>query len=338
MLFSWDNKQNPLLDNPKHLNLIEKIESKSLIPPINKGLLVKGNNLEVMVSLLDEYKGKIDLIYIDPPYLTGLDFKTKGGTFAYTDKFTKDEYLQFVYERLYVMRELLKDTGSIYVHIDYRTSHYIRFILDVLFGEDNFRNEIIWHYRTYQGQVKSYYPRKHDTLFFYSKTNRNLFHLLKDNEIENCVDYKRWKHYLNDNNEITGSKYPKTDSRFQGYLNRFIETHKREPSTNRDVILKLEGQTIDSVWDIKAIDPKNSIEKIGYPTQKPEALLERIIKSSSNEGDLIADFFSGSGTTLAVAQKLNRNWLGVDLGDESIKTIKERMVNLDATFEIKVIE
>jgi len=144
MLFSWDNKQNPSLENPKPLNLIEKIESKSLIPPTNKGLLIKGNNLDVMVSLLDEYKGKIDLIYIDPPYLTGLDFKTKDGTFAYTDKFTKDGYIQFVYERLYLMRELLSDTGSIYVHVDYRTSHYIRLILDDLFGEDNFRNEIIW--------------------------------------------------------------------------------------------------------------------------------------------------------------------------------------------------
>ena len=168
MLFSWDNKQNPLLDNPKPLNLIEQIESKGLISPTNKGLLIKGNNLDVMVSLLGEYKSKIDLIYIDPPYLTGLDFKTKDGNFAYTDKFSKDGYLQFIYERLYVMRELLKDTGSIYVHIDYRTSHYIRFILDEIFGESNFGNEIIWGYAT-GGASKKSYAKKHDTLLYYRK-------------------------------------------------------------------------------------------------------------------------------------------------------------------------
>jgi len=289
------------LNTKKDLICLEHIESKSLIPPANKGLLVKGNNLDVMVSLLGEYKGKIDLIYIDPPYLTGLDFKTKGGNFAYTDKFSKDGYIQFIYERLYVMRELLKDTGSIYVHVDYRTSHYIRLILDDLFGEDNFRNEIIWCY-TSPSNSKRYFARKHDTIFYYSKSNDYTFNVQR-------IPHKSGLHGKG------GLGFKHTNPNLED--------------------LEALGKILEDWW--QDITPVGRLPKqlLGYPTQKPEDLLERIIRSSSNEGDLIADFFSGSGTTLAVAQKLNRNWIGVDLGEESIKTIKERMINLDATFEIK---
>ncbi len=320
---------NPNLGNKKKLNLIDKFESLSN----NKGLLIKGNNLEAMISLLDEYKGKVDLIYIDPPYMTGLDFKTKDGHFAYSDKFTLSDYLQFIYERLYVMHLLLKETGSIYVHVDHRTNVYIRLIMDEIFGFENFRNEIIWHYQTYQGQTKDYFPRKHDYILFYAKSKLTKFNPLKDGSLGEAIDYTRWRKYLNENNEILGSNYPKNDTRFLGYLRRFKKEHHRDPCDS-DVLFRIDGRTVDSVWNIKAVDPK-SYERNGYPTQKPEALLERIIKASSNEGDLVADFFCGSGTTLAVAQKLNRNWIGVDMGEESIKTTRDRMIKLDSAFQIK---
>ena len=192
------------------------------------------------------------------------------------------------------------------------------------------------HYQTYQGQVKEYFPRKHDYLLFYAKSRYTKFNLLKDGAIGEAIDYTRWKEYLNENNEIMGSKYPLKDSRFLAYIKKFKKEHHRDPCDS-DVLFRIEGKTIDSVWDIKAVDPKSS-ERNGYPTQKPEALLERILKASSNEGDLIADFFCGSGTTLAVAQKLNRNWIGVDLGEESIKTIRDRMIKLDSNFEIKELK
>jgi len=307
------NFKEPILENTKALNLIEHIEGKGLIAPSNKGLLVKGNNLDVMVSLLSEYKGKIDLIYIDPPYLTGLDFKTKDGNFAYTDKFTKEGYLQFVYERLYTMKELLSDTGSIYVHVDYRTSHYIKLILDDIFGEDNFRNEIIWHYQS-GGRQKNTFSKKHDTIFYYSKSDKWIFNI-HDVGIERGANKRNnMKREIDENGKV----YFTIKS-----ANKIYKYYEDEKLTPPDV------------WcDISHLQQKHP-ERLGYPTQKPEALLERIIKASSNEGDLVADFFAGSGTTLAVSQKLNRNWIGVDLGDESIKTIKERMINLDATFDIK---
>jgi adenine specific DNA methylase Mod len=258
-----------------------------------------------MVGLLNEYKGKIDLIYIDPPYMTGLDFKTKDGNFAYTDKFTLDDYLQFIYERLYLMSLLLKDTGSIYVHVDYRTSPYIRLMMDDIFGENNFQREIIWRIGWISGykSVANNWIRNHDNLFYYTKSKNYVFN----------------KQYI-------------------PYPSDYVRRGDKTPSTGK-------GFPIEDTWNCSKDDVLNSIlvnsfskEKVGYPTQKPESLLERIIKASSNEGDLVADFFCGSGTTIAVAQKLNRNWIGVDLGDESIKTIKDRMIKLDSSFQIKEIK
>ena len=133
------------------------------------------------------------------------------------------------------------------------------------------------------------------------------------------IDFHRWNAYLNENNEITGANYPKTDSRFTGYLNRFIKIHGRQPNDS-DILLKIEGNTIDSVWNIKAVDPKDTTERVGYPTQKPESLLERIIKGATNKGDIVLDCFAGSGTTAAVAEKLERRWISCDVGKLSIYT------------------
>jgi site-specific DNA-methyltransferase (adenine-specific) len=296
------------ISNKKQIRTIDIYRSKSLIKPSNSGVLIQGNNLDIMISLLDEYKGKINLIYIDPPYLTGLDFKTRGGSFAYSDKFTREQYYQMMYDRLLLTKELLSDNGSIYVHVDHRTNSCIRLIMDEIFGKNNFRNEIIWWYPS-GGDKTKYFQRKHDTILFYSKSHQYIFNandvLLPYTEEQ----LKRFKEIDENGNKFYWNTNPRGEK---------VKTYLKAGIIEYDV------------WNIGIYAGKNK-----YPTQKPEALLERIIRASSNEGDLIADFFAGSGTTLAVAQKLNRNWIGVDMGEESIKTIKERMVNLDATFEFK---
>ena len=312
--------------------------------------LVYGDNLLTMQALLagdpqtgmPSLRGKVDLIYIDPPFDSKADYRTKVKLpgvdlqqkptiieqFAYADTWEEGtiSYLKMNYSRLLLMKELLSDKGSIYVHIDWHVAAYVKLVMDEIFGKDKFRNEIIWHYQTFQGQVKSYFPRKHDNIFIYSKGDNPIFHLLKDDNAEETIDFTRWNDYLNENNEITGANYPENDSRFKGYYSRFVKENHRKPGPN-DVILKIEGNTIDSVWDLKAVDPKNKTERVGYATQKPEALLERIIKASSNEGDLVCDFFGGSGTTAAVAEKLGRRWITCDIGKPASLVMRKRFID-----------
>lgn len=312
--------------------------------------LVYGDNLLTMQALLagdpqtglPSLRGKVDLIYIDPPFdskadyrtkvkLPGLDLQQKPTVveqFAYADTWEEGtiSYLKMIYKRLVLMKELLSDKGTICVHIDWHVAAYVKLVMDEIFGKDKFRNEIIWHYQTFQGQVKSYFPRKHDNIFIYSKGDNPVFHLLKDDNAEETIDFTRWNDYLNENNEITGANYPENDSRFKGYYSRFVKENHRKPGPN-DVILKIEGNTIDSVWDLKAVDPKNKTERVGYATQKPEALLERIIKASSNEGDLVCDFFGGSGTTAAVAERLGRRWITCDIGKPASLVMRKRFID-----------
>jgi len=297
-----------------------------------------GDNLQVMSHLLKQYRGQVDLIYIDPPYDSKADYKKKielRGKVAtndktafeekqYTDIWSNDEYLQFMYERLIIMRELLSENGTIYLHCDWHKSHLLRTILDEIFDSSRCRNEVIWHYQTYQGQVKSFFPRKHDNILIYSKGASPTFHLLKDSNAEQTIDFTRWHDFLNENNEITGANYPASDSRFTGYYNRFVKENHRKPGP-QDVILKIEGNTIDTVWDIKAVDPKNKAERLDYPTQKPEELIERVIRAASNPGDLVFDCFMGSGTTQAVAMKLGRRFIGADINLGSIDTTVKRL-------------
>lgn len=312
--------------------------------------LIYGDNLLAMQALLagDEamglpsLRGKVDLIYIDPPFDSKADYRTKINLpgidieqkptvieqFAYSDTWQDGtvSYLKMLYPRLVLMRELLSDKGSIYVHIDWHVGHYVKMIMDEVFGKENLKNEIVWHYQTYQGQVKGYFPRKHDVVYFYSKNSEINFNLLKDDNPEQTIDFTRWNTFLNERNEITGANYPVTDSRFKGYYQRFVKEHHRKPGKD-DVILKIEGNTIDSVWNLKAVDPKNLSERVGYATQKPEALLERIIKASSNEGDLVCDFFGGSGTTAAVAERLGRRWITTDIGKPAILVMRKRFID-----------
>lgn len=304
--------------------------------------LIWGDNLLAMQALLAQgYAGKIDLIYIDPPFLSSADYSfqlsiegkqvTKEASIierlAYTDTWEGgiDSFLDMIYPRLQLMKRLLSETGSIYIHLDWHVVHYIKMMMDEIFGYESFCNEIIWHYKTFQGQVDRYFARKHDNILLYTKSKQFTYNQQFDSDnLEDTIDSKRWSKWFNTENQIIGSNMPIQDTRFIRYLNRFKKEKRRDPYPN-EVVYELKGQPIDSVWDIKGLDPK-SLEKV-YPTQKPEEVLERIIKASSNEGDLVADFFCGSGTTLAIADRLNRRWIGCNLDKVGIQVSRNRLVN-----------
>ncbi len=305
-------------------------------------LIFHGDNKEVLSTLLvNGFRGKIDLIYIDPPFDSGADYvrnvelrgvKTKLAgeeqslyeQVQYNDIWKNDSYLQFMYERLILLRELLSDEGSIYLHCDWHKSHHLRFLLDEVFGEENFVNEVVWKYNSFAGQMSSGFIRKHDVIISYSKTNEYIFFQQREEKaIEDMSDYKNWSKYIVDGDKIKGGNMP-TDVRFQRNIDKFIRENKRKPDSN-DVVYVFQSQPLGDVWDIDYLDPKNQIERLGYPTQKPEALLERIIKASSNEGSIVLDCFMGSGTTQAVAEKLGRKWIGVDCNKGSIQTAVKRI-------------
>ena len=302
-----------------------------------------GDNLQVMSHMLKDYRGKIDLIYIDPPFCSQVNYKkkikipgidkTESGSILFEEKqygdiWTNDEYLQFMYERLLLMRELLSDRGVIVLHCDYHKSHYLRIVMDEVFGPDRFVNEIIWYYETYQGAVKKYFPRKHDNLFVYSKTGTYFYEMQYDNDYKNSINYKRWENYVVDGNKIKGANYPANDSRFTARLNKWIRENGRQPNPD-DVIFEIQSVSINSVWkDIKPVDPKDLNEKLNYPTQKPAALLDRIIRSFSQPGDIVFDCFMGSGTTQAVAMKLGRRFIGADINLGAIQTTTKRLIRI----------
>ena len=199
-------------------------------------------------------------------------------------------------------------------------------ILDEIFGRSALLNELVWRYRTFQGQTHRYFAKKHDNLVVYRKGRDYTYNEVFDTAVEDTIDVKRWRAYLDENHCIVGRNMPTQDSRFVRYLNKWIEMNGRKPEPD-DVVFEVRGQPVDSVWDMKGLDPKSS-EKVGYPTQKPEALLERILLASSNEGDLVADFFCGSGTMAVAAEKLGRRWIAADLGKFAIHTTRKRMIGV----------
>lgn len=268
-----------------------------------------GDNLQVLSHLLKEYRGKIDLIYIDPPFDSKAEYvkkvKLRGAQIAgtsqslleekqYSDIWEKDEYLQFMYERLLLMKELLSDKGSIYLHCDWHKSGYLRLIMDEVFGQDNFINEIIWHYTSSKSPSDSY-GRKHDNIFHYSKN----------------PDYY-FKHIMKKTSEFSKSKYNLED---ENGLYKLVRGYKKYYK---------EEIPIDDVWDIP-LENVQSKELQNYPTQKPVKLLEQIIETASQEGDIVADFFVGSGTTCAVAQRMGRKWIGCDINKGSIQITTKRI-------------
>lgn len=259
--------------------------------------LILGDNLLILKDLYKNgFEGKIDLIYIDPPFNTGRK------DFAYNDTWKSvNDYLDFLRPRLFWMRELLSEQGSIYVHLDYHSGHYVKILLDKILGDKNFVNEIVWWYKG-NSVPKSCFPRKHDTIFCYSKGKG-----ISLNFDSILVPYS----------ELTEKRYNHVDENGRRYKISALRNGKQ------DIVYMKEGKYPDDVWD--DVHTVRGKESIGYPTQKPEALLERIIKASSNPGDFVADFFAGSGTTGAVAEKLGRRWIMCDSNPTAIEIIKKRM-------------
>ncbi len=274
-------------------------------------LIVKGNNLVALASLIKRYEGKIKCIYIDPP------FNTNNDSFKYNDKFTRSTWLTFMKNRLELAKKLLTHDGSIFIHIDHNQSHYLKVLADEIFGEENFMNEIIWRYRTYVGQVTEYFPRKHDNIYWYKNIERPNFNTTYVGNFEDTPDYKRWSNYLDDKGRIKYGKHPETDSRFNAYLRRYIKQNGN-PKIG-EVIYENQGYRVDDVWDdIIALDAKNESERIKFFSgsgQKPEALIQRMIGSVTSENDIVLDFFMGSATTQAVAHKMNRQYIGIEQMD-----------------------
>lgn len=284
-----------------------------------------GDNLQVMSHLLKEYRGKIDLIYIDPPFDSKADYKKKiklkgqtvendQSTFEekqYGDIWTNDEYLQFMYERLIVCRELLSDTGSIYLHCDWHKAAHLRLVLDEIFGVDSFMNEIVWTYGA-GGNPKSFFPRKHDSIFWFKKGVSAVFNT--DNSIMR-VPYDQSTLDMHFKNiDANGRRYRKQTVNGRDYI------------TYED-----EGKLVTDTWtDVGAQNATSPIspEFTGYATQKPEKLLQRIIFASSNPGDIVFDCFMGSGTTQAVAMKLGRRFIGADINLGAIQTTTKRLLGV----------
>ena len=304
-----------------------------------------GDNLQVMSHMLKEYRGKIDLIYIDPPFDSKADYKKtiklKGQKIQndnnsfeekqYGDIWTNDEYLQFMYERIVLLRELLSDKGSIYVHCDWHKSYQLRNIMDEVFGPDNFKNDIIWQYQGSWVEPKNKFPNRNQEILFYTKSSNYIFNITYDEEYVEKGVFKRWNKYIVDG-KIYGDNYPTTDGKFKPYLDAFVKLNNRLPKDKNDIIVEFNGPQAGSVWYISTINPI-SPENKGYPTQKPEAVLKRIIEASSNPGDIVFDCFMGSGTTQAVAMKLGRRFIGADINLGAIQTTTKRLLNVQKELE-----
>lgn len=284
--------------------------------------LIHGDNLFALQALLNgdaetglpSMRGKIDLIYIDPPFDSKADYRTKitlpGANveqrpsvleqLAYSDTWANGtaSYLRMLYPRLALMREMLSEKGSIYVHCDWHAGHYLKLILDDIFGKNNFKNEVVWHYVS-GNSPKTNFAKKHDVIFRYCKQNP-IFN----------IQYRPKK-------EGWEKKYDQIDE--HGNIFKWVNGNKVYPNSAET--------PIDDVWDIPIVNPQAK-ENVFYATQKPEKLLERIIKASSNENSIIADFFGGSGTTAAVAEKLGRRWITSDLGKPSTMIMRKRLIDI----------
>jgi len=291
-----------------------------------KNILIWGDNKLVMSSLLKQgWAGKINLIYIDPPFFTGADFtiRTKIGNEqiekepsiieerAYKDTWSGGiaSYLQYMYERLVLMRELLSENGSIYVHLDWHVGHYVKVLMDEIFGYENFRNEIVWRRMAgVKGNTKDRFPVVTDIILFYAKTSDNFYQ----------QQYKPLD--------------PEYVEKFYKYVDeegrRYRKAGGSRPEHYRYYLDESKGTPISNLWDDITNVQAGSIEYQAFDTQKPEALLKRIILASSNPGDIVADFFCGSGTTLAVAEKLGRIWIGCDLSKFAIQVTRKRLLDI----------
>lgn len=285
--------------------------------------LLWGDNKLILSALRREFEGQVNLVYIDPPFDVGADFtlnielgdgegeihkeQSLLEAVAYRDMWGKgtDSYLHMMYERLYLIKDLMAENASIYVHCDYHVNFLLRNLMDEVFGADNFQNEIYWYYyNKLHGATKDLFPRATDSILYYVKNRKSnyCFHHLTE---ERDKPIKKLKY------SFVGGKIV-NDKDENGKTITYLSTERQ----------------LDNVWRISTLQPADLTQNVGYSTQKPETILERIIKASSNENDLVLDCFAGSGTTLAVAEKLGRRWIGCDLGRYAIHTARKRLIGV----------
>ncbi len=295
-----------------------------------RNLLIHGDVLSTCAYLKDK-DIKVDLVYIDPPFASGANYAKKiylrngvktefensnviGEEVMYGDIWQKEDYLNWLYERLLAIKEVMSETASIYVHLDWHIGHYVKVMMDEIFGEENFVNEIVWHYTGNSIPTKSF-QKKHDVIFMYAKDSDFTLNLG-----DVLLPYS----------EGTLKRYNHTDDNGKKFkISSLI------PGSKEKVYAKA-GKIPDSVWEIPLV--RQVSEKVDYATQKPEALLERIIKASSDKGMIVADFFGGSGVTAKVANNLGRKFITGDIGINAIQTIRDRLAKAKADFDILKVQ
>lgn len=328
-MLSWVNKKPLETVTGYPTQLIEtfgdgevlKVPEYSALEKNWHNLLFHGDNKEVLASLLElGFRGQVDLIYIDPPFASNKDYVRKVELRGlkdlgkieeesesiiqqtmYEDIWKRDEYFQFMYERLILLKELLAETGSIYVHLDYRMVHYIKILMDEVFGERNFKNQVIWKYFGPTSGVKNF-PRKHDTILFYTKSTNFYF--------DQSATYLEY-------DEKAIKRYDKVDE--QG--KRYKDYYGQDGKIKRAYLKEGKPSEIFVIPFIQGI----ATERLNYTTQKPEKLLDILLRASSNPEKIILDCFMGSGTTCAVAQKLGRRWIGVDVNKGAVQVTSKRL-------------
>jgi len=309
-------------------------------------MLFHGDNKEVLASLLElGFRGKVDLVYIDPPFASNKDYMRKVELRGlkdlgkieedsesiiqqtmYEDIWKRDEYFQFMYERLILLKELLTETGSIYVHLDYHMVHYIKTIMDEVFGEENLINELVWCY-SQGGRPDIGYPNKHDTILFYAREKSSLKFLTDDIKIPyELISKKSSSSFTKTDKD--GRKYKEIYGAGKKKLYRYYEDEGKLPFDWWTDIPKITGRSAAS----------GDSEYTDYITQKPEKLLKRIIQGSAGKDDLILDCFMGSGTTCAAAQKLGRRWIGVDVNKGAIQVTSKRIQKIVKEQNKKLID
>ncbi|WP_120841923.1 site-specific DNA-methyltransferase [Helicobacter pylori] len=341
------------LDTLYFKDLEEEIKNLFSEDEIN-GTLIKSENYQALNSLKNRYKEKIDCIYIDPPFNTGSDF-------AYIDKFQDSTWLSLMHNRLELAYDFLSPQGSFYLHLDNNANYLGRMLLNDIFGKENFRNEIIWRRKQATSYGDKYFGVVSDTIFLYSKTDKNIFHTIKSLNDENTQKYIKERFVFSDKDGRKYMKSPLVNSLnrpnlkyvFQG-INPppngwlYSQTRMQELFDNNELLIpndpnariyrkifldKYEGQEISNLWlDISIVNPM-AIEQEDFQTQKPEKLLERIIQASSDENSIVLDFFAGSGTTCAVAHKMKRKYIGVEMGEHFESVILPRLKKVIGGFK-----
>lgn len=302
---------------------------------LKSGNLYYGDNKEVLAHLLaNGYRGKVDLIYIDPPFDSGADYvrkvtlrgksalaKLEGESYSlgeqvqYTDIWANDNYLQFMYERLILLKELLADTGALWLHCDWHKVHHLRCLIEEVFGADNFRNEVVWSYPGREMHIEQKFNAKHDTLLFVTKSDEHKINMkavaLEYDRDERLKGLRRKVHTDEDGREWVWETRGQASGQepYKRYVDEIIGN----------------GRALNDVWDDIQFLRGNDPSRTGYATQKPEELIERVILACTEETGLVLDCFIGSGTTAAVAQKLGRRWIGCDINKGAIQTTSKRL-------------